>query len=319
MTDWLPSGECLQMRVLVHIHTFNDASVIDNLLEGLRRQTRPADAIVIIDNASTDKTLDRDFPERADVIRSSENTGSCGAVNMGLAYGLEHDFDWTWVFDADSVPEPDALANLLAFYDGLPPEQQERVYCLASNMMSAPGVPQDQPMVFTESGVEFVPVDPAKPAMRIDFYKWSGALFRMQAVSKIGLPSADYFIDFGELEYGYRASLLGFHGYMVTTAAVHQDVGRLPGVMNRAARFGPFKLRSYDLSPLRCYYRVRNLIYFWVYERRPRRPQWVFRSIRSGLFFPRNFVLRPVSCRRHLAACVRGFWDGLTMHMERRY
>ncbi len=234
------------MRVLVHIHTFNDGSVISNLLEALRRQTCPADAIVIIDNASTDDTLDRDFPDHATIIRNSENTGSCGAVHIGLAYALEHRFDWTWVFDADSVPEPDALANLLAFYDGLAPEDQERVYYLASNMMSAPGVPQDQPMVFTESGVDFVPVEPAAPAVRIDFYKWSGALFRMPAVSKIGLPSADYFIDFGEIEYGYRAWKLGFRGYLVTNAAVHQDVGRLPGVVNRTACFGPFKFWWYE-------------------------------------------------------------------------
>src|SRR5262249_23432254 len=150
-------------------------------------------------------TLDRDFPDRAAVIRSSVNTGSCGAVNIGLAYGLEHGFDWVWVFDADSVPEPDALANLLAFYQGLPSEERERVCCLASNMISPRGVPQAQPMAFTEADVRFVPVDREAQATRIDFYKWSGALFRLSGVYRIGLPSADYFIDFGELEYGYRA------------------------------------------------------------------------------------------------------------------
>ncbi len=307
------------MRVLVHIHAFNDGAVIDNLLDALRRQTRPADAFVVIDNASTDDTLDREFPEKAVVIRNATNTGSCGAVHIGLAHALKGGFDWTWVFDADSVPEADALANLLAFYDELTPEEQERVYMLASNMVSAPGAPQDRPMIFTNSGVEFVSVDPAERAMRIDFYKWSGALFRMEAMAKIGLPSPDYFIDFGELEFGYRASRLGLRGYLVVDSVVRQDVGRPAGVVDNIARLGPFKFRQYNLSPLRCYYRVRNLIYFWVYERRPRQRRWVFRSIRSGLFFPRNFLLRPVSHRRHLVACARGFWDGMTMQMGRRY
>ena len=81
----------------------------------------------------------------------------------------------------------------------------------------------------------------------------------------------------------------------------------------------PLKFRLYDLSPVRCYYRVRNLIYFWLYQCRPMRRRWVFRSIRSGLFFPRNFIFHPVSRRRHLEACFRGFWDGLTGHMERRF
>ncbi len=295
------------MRVLVHIHAFNDGAVIDNLLDGLRRQTRPADAFVVIDNASTDDTLDREFPENAVVIRNATNTGSCGAVHIGLAHALKGGFDWTWVFDADSVPEADALANLLAFYDQLTRGARARLHSrqqYGERARSATG-PADG---FTNSGVEFVSVDPARRAARIDFYKWSGALFRMEAVAEIGLPSPNYFIDFGELEFGYRASRLRLRGYLVVDWVDHQDVGRPAGVVDNIARLGPFKFRQYNLSPLRCYYRVRNLIYFWVYERRPRQRRWVFRSIRSGLFFPRNFLLRPVSHRRHLVACARGFW-----------
>ena len=307
------------MRVLAHIHTFNDAAVIENLLAGIRRLTRQPDAIIVVDNASTDNTLDKGFPDNVTVIRNSENTGSCGGVHIGLAYGLEHGFDWTWTFDADSVPEPDALAKLLDFYEGLTPAEQEQVYFLASNMVSAPGMPKDLPLIFTKSGFEYVPFDPAVPAARVDFFKWSGSFFRMEAVSKIGLPSWDYVIDLGELEYGYRAAQLGFRGYMVNNAVVHQDVGRPPGVMSHVIRFGPFSLRRFEFSPIRCYYRTRNMIYFCLYQCRPRRTRWVVRSIRSGIFFPRNFMFRPISHRRHLVACARGFWDGLTMHMERRY
>jgi GT2 family glycosyltransferase len=36
---------------------------------------------------------------------------------MGFAHALEHGFDWVWIFDADSVPEPDALEKLLAFFE----------------------------------------------------------------------------------------------------------------------------------------------------------------------------------------------------------
>jgi GT2 family glycosyltransferase len=307
------------VRVLAHIHTFNDAAVIENLLDGLRRQTRPLDAIIIVDNASTDNTLDRVFPPNVTLVRHSENTGSCGGVHTGLAHGLDQGFDWTWVFDADSVPEPDALENLLAFHEGLPPAERERVCFLASHMATASGVPKDQPMIFTESGIEYVPFNSAAPAIPADFFIWSGLLFRMPAVRKIGLPSRDYVIDFGELEYGYRAKQLGFESYMVNTAVVNQDVGRPPGVLSRTARFGPFTFRYFEFSPIRTYYRVRNLLYFWLYECRPLRKRWVIRSIRSGLLFPRNFAFRPVSHRRHLIACLRGFWDGLTMHMERRY
>lgn len=61
------------MRVLAHIHTLNDEAVIEQLVEGLRRQTRPPDAIIIVDNGSTDKTLDRTFPENVTIVRNSLN------------------------------------------------------------------------------------------------------------------------------------------------------------------------------------------------------------------------------------------------------
>jgi rhamnopyranosyl-N-acetylglucosaminyl-diphospho-decaprenol beta-1,3/1,4-galactofuranosyltransferase len=228
------------VRVLAHIHTFNDSAVIENLLEGLRRQTRQPDAIIVVDNASTDDTLDRVFPPNVTIVRNSVNTGSCGGVHIGLAYGLDQGFDWTWVFDADSVPEPDALENLLAFYEGLTAAEQERICFLASNMATATGVPKDQPMIFTNSGIEYVPFNSAAPAIKADFFIWSGLLFRMGAVREIGLPSRDYVIDFGELEYGYRAKQLGFESYMVKGSRVGPlGLAPLHSVILNFRRYGP--------------------------------------------------------------------------------
>src|ERR1700731_4469141 len=108
------------MRVLAHIHTMNDADVVEQLLEALRRQTRPPEAILVVDNASTDGTLNRTFPENVRIIRNPENLGTSGTVRIGLAHGLEHGFHWVWLFDADSVPEPDVLEKLLTFFESLP-------------------------------------------------------------------------------------------------------------------------------------------------------------------------------------------------------
>src|SRR5271155_2197620 len=77
------------MRVLAHVHTFNDAEVIEQALAALQRQTRPPDSIVVVDNASTDGTLDRAFPEGVTVIRNSANLGSSGAVGVGFAHALQ--------------------------------------------------------------------------------------------------------------------------------------------------------------------------------------------------------------------------------------
>ena len=102
-----------QMRVLAHIHTFNDADIIDAIVAALQKQTRPLDAILVVDNASSDNTLQQPLLKNVTVLRHSENRGTSGAVHTGISYALEHGYDWIWVFDADSLPEPDALEKLL--------------------------------------------------------------------------------------------------------------------------------------------------------------------------------------------------------------
>jgi rhamnopyranosyl-N-acetylglucosaminyl-diphospho-decaprenol beta-1,3/1,4-galactofuranosyltransferase len=308
------------MRVLAHVHTLNDEAVIEQLLEGLRGQSRPPDGIIIIDNGSTDATLDRPFPKNVTIVRNGLNLGTSGAIRIGFAHALEHGYDWTWVFDADSVPERDALENLLAFFRHLPRSKQEQVCFLACRLMNAEGEVRHRPIMFTDSTIKYVPMEDEATATQCDCFIWTGSLFRMPAVAKIGLPSKDYVLDIAEVEYGYRARQLGLTSYIVNSGVLHQDVGRPPGVVvTRVWNIGRLKLKFLELSPLRTYYYSRNLLYFWLYQCRPLRPQGVVRSIHHVLFFPASFALRPVSHRRQLIACLRGLWDGLTGRMERRY
>src|SRR5712691_6870878 len=100
------------MRVLAHIHTFNDADIIDRTIESVLKQTRPVGGLVV-DNASTDGTLDRTSLGNATVVGHQENLGTSGAIVTGMRFALERDYDWIWIFDVDSIPEPDALEKLL--------------------------------------------------------------------------------------------------------------------------------------------------------------------------------------------------------------
>ena len=307
------------MRVLAHIHTMNDAAVIGQLLAALRHQTRPPDAILIVDNASTDGTLDRTLSDAVTIVRNPENLGTSGAIRIGFAHALEQGFDWTWIFDADSVPQPEALEELLAFFEDLDPSNQEQVCFLAGLPLTAAHEIKEPPMSLEGGRMTRVPVASVMGFTQCDCSLWSGSLFRMAAVARIGLPSADYMLDIAEIEYGYRARQLGLTSYVVHAGVIHHDVGRGPGAQHRPHRFGPISLRLYELSPARCYYSVRNMIYFWVYQYKPRSIAPVLRGIIQSLLTTVNFALMPISHRHHLIACMRGIRDGLTRHMERRY
>jgi rhamnosyltransferase len=281
----------------------------------LRHQTVPLAAILIVDNASTDDTLDRVAAAPVTIIRNPKNLGTSGAVVVGFEYALANGFDWVWLFDADSVPQPEALENLLTAFCALSPAERDAVCFLACRVASGAEHP---PMIFTEFGKP-VPAVSASHWSACDCALWSGSLYRMEAVRKVGLPQANYFADWGELEYGYRTRECGFVNYVVHDSILDHDVGGTPGISIRTWRFGPVAFRMFDTSPLRCYYFVRNAIVFWLYQCKRRRLRTVLRMLLVCANFTMSFVVRPITRHRQLTACVRGVWDGLTMQLERRY
>lgn len=307
------------MRVLTLIIAFNDRAVIEQALEGLRRQTRPPDSVLIVDNNSTDGVLDAYSSDTVAVFRNSKNLGPSGAVGIGFAHAFEHGFDWTWVLDADSVPEPESLEKLVLFFDRLPITEQERICFVAGWPLTEEGGVKQQPMRLESATLEVAPLESARNFTPCDCTLWSGALYRMAAVKKIGLPTADYVADMGEIEYGYRARRLGFTSYIVHDSVIRQDVGRDPGVVTHVRRFGPISLILFETSPWRSYYSIRNKIYFWLYQSKPRRAGAVLRAVVEVLIFTFGLVIRPFSHRSQLIACLRGIRDGVTGNMARRY
>lgn len=64
--------------------TFNSGGVIGPCLDSVRRFTSPSDAIVVVDNASQDCTLDEVRRRSVPLIANPENRGFAAAVNQGV-------------------------------------------------------------------------------------------------------------------------------------------------------------------------------------------------------------------------------------------
>jgi GT2 family glycosyltransferase len=320
------------MRVLAHIHTLNAADVIDRAVEALQGQTRRPDEIVIVDNGSTDGTLDRKFPDHVMVIRNPANVGVVGSIRVGISHALKNGFDWIWVLDADGIPEPQALNRLLELNDSWPASQQERTGFIACLPLAEPDAVPLHGQVFTRHGR--FPVIPA-PGQR--YYPcqisiWSGCLYRLASVRRVGLPNADYFIDRGEVEYGYRMMKAGYQGFIHQDAALRQDVSVFSG--SKHQKVGFWNLTFYELPPLRCYYTIRNTLYFTLYDQSDGRFSAMRELLRirsrpgrgpmSGIawqaaLFTLNFALRPRNHGEHIQACLRGIWHGMIGNMGARY
>src|SRR5262245_12406695 len=192
------------MRVLAHIHTFNEAAVIERAIGGVERQTRRPDALIIVDNGSTDGALDRSFPDWVTILRHPENVGVSGSIRNGITYAFEHGFDWIWILDADAVADPEALATMLDEYSSWPSSRQEETAFIACLPLDQPDNYPRQGCLFTPYGRVVVTPSPYQRCYACHITIWSGSLYSLSAIDRIGLPNPDYFLDRGELEYMYR-------------------------------------------------------------------------------------------------------------------
>ncbi len=111
----MSAGQSLAGRLVAVMVTYNR---LDQLKVSLARLLDSAadhlQAVVVIDNASTDGTQDW-LAEQSDprlvVFRSAENGGGAGGFDQGMRLAVARfDPDWLVVMDDDARPEPGALA-----------------------------------------------------------------------------------------------------------------------------------------------------------------------------------------------------------------
>ena len=105
------------MRVLIVVPALNEESGLPPLLSELRAVAEGdgfSAEIVVIDDASTDRTAEVAREHGARVVRLCRNLGIGGAVQTGLRLALREGFDCAVQMDGDGQHPPSELRKLLA-------------------------------------------------------------------------------------------------------------------------------------------------------------------------------------------------------------
>lgn len=242
--------DAAEARVVAVVVTYNREQLLASCLDALHAQERRPDAVVVIDNASTDASgrVADEHPVGADVVHLRRNVGGAGGFAAGIARALErHAADWVWVMDDDTVPRPGALAALLDSLAASP----VRLSVLSSRAVWTDG--RDHPMnsARTRLGVTAEEKrDAARACGRpIRTASYVSALLNGQDVRRLGLPYADYFIWSDDFEHTGRLLRHG-RGIHVPASVVE----------HRTARFSDAQANPGS----RFYYDVRNRIWALV-------------------------------------------------------
>src|SRR5690242_6912689 len=101
------------MRVAAVVVTHRRPVLLARTLAALGAQSRPLDAILLVDNGG-DAGADRaSWPATVKLIRPHANLGGAGGFALGMRHAVAAGHDWIWLLDDDAIARPDALARLL--------------------------------------------------------------------------------------------------------------------------------------------------------------------------------------------------------------
>lgn len=110
----------MDSKVCAILVTYNRLDTLKTALEHVLAQTLQPETIVVVDNNSTDGTVDYlqavDGRQNIHCIFMDNNTGSAGAIAAGMEFGLtnEHNqYGYFWILDDDTFYAPNALQDLV--------------------------------------------------------------------------------------------------------------------------------------------------------------------------------------------------------------
>jgi rhamnopyranosyl-N-acetylglucosaminyl-diphospho-decaprenol beta-1,3/1,4-galactofuranosyltransferase len=238
--------------VVAVVVTYERLELLREALAAVLGQTRAPDAVVVVDNASSDGTpaaVAQEFPS-VDLLRLQVNTGGAGGFTAGLERALDHHgADLVWLMDDDTVPMPGALAALLAAWSALPGAAPALV---ASRVVWHDGrdhpmnTPRRSPLAGRATGRAAAAIG-CRPIRSASFVSVLVDAARARAV---GPPVADYFLWNDDFEFTTRL-LRGQAGLWCPDSVV----------VHRTRTFGA---SDADPGP-RFYYEVRNKL--WLFTR----------------------------------------------------
>jgi rhamnopyranosyl-N-acetylglucosaminyl-diphospho-decaprenol beta-1,3/1,4-galactofuranosyltransferase len=237
--------------------TYNRKVLLCECLDALLKQTRPLDAIYVIDNASTDGT--RELLEECGYLQENkiryvelpQNTGGAGGFHEGMKRAHSDGYDWLWVMDDDVEPEPQSLEAALICRD------EPNVVAIVSRQIDL-GRQFDDLTEFTIG-----PLDMEYPVLSTATF--AGTLVKCTAIRQIGLPRKEFFIHNDDTEFAIRLRTCGRILLSPKSVVLHKAVARKQSIIQLWKK----TYLQYDIATF-CfhYFRQRNMVWIQKHHKR---------------------------------------------------
>jgi GT2 family glycosyltransferase len=219
------------VTISVVIPNWNGRRFLERCLSAVRRQTVGDVEIVLVDNASSDDSVElvqRHFPE-VGVVRLRRNAGFAAAMNAGIRQARG---PYVAFLNNDTEPDERWLEELLACLERHPRAAAATPKVL---LLDRPGTLDDTGNFLTPSLLPYARGHGEADAGQFDVeeqvFSASGAaaLWRADALAEIGLFDEWFFAYYEDVDLGFRARLAGYECWYAPRAVVLHERGGTGG------------------------------------------------------------------------------------------
>jgi rhamnopyranosyl-N-acetylglucosaminyl-diphospho-decaprenol beta-1,3/1,4-galactofuranosyltransferase len=180
-------------KVIAVVVSYNREALLRECIDALRNQTRKPDAILVVNNGSTDNTLNW-LKQQPDLLYiTQENLGGAGGFNTGIAWAYQHGYAWIWCMDDDGYPQCNALEELLKHE----PQHRALLNCAVISK-------EDRQSFVWKTGHYKKLQEVTEPLIKGIAHPFNGTLIHRAIVERVGTPKTDLFLWGDETEYYYR-------------------------------------------------------------------------------------------------------------------
>ena len=207
------------MKTTIIIPNYNGLSFMEPCFEALEKQTTKDFKILVVDNGSTDGSVEwlkeREIPS----IFLPENTGFSGAVNVGIRAA---DTPYVILLNNDTKVAPHYVEALERAMD-----RSEKIFSVSSKMiqMYHPDLMDDAGDMYSVLGWAFQrgvgrPEKLYKKSCRVFTACAGAAIYRREVFETIGYFDEMHFAYLEDIDVGYRAKIAGYYNLYCPSAKV---------------------------------------------------------------------------------------------------
>ncbi len=239
-------------RTAVVVVTWNKAARVRDCLRSLAALPDQDFDVFVVDNASTDGTVEMirgEFPE-VELLVNEENLGGAGGFNRGMRHALERGYGLIWLLDNDVTVEPEALRAL----EGVMAERPDcgvvgsKIYAAGTGLAFIQelgsfidwengGITLNRNGVFDHGRIA--------ETVEVDYVPACSMLVRSATLEGLELFDPSYFLYWDDIDFCHRVARAGWKVLACGASEVnHFSSGERAG------------------TSLTIYYSLRNSLYF---------------------------------------------------------